>query len=94
MLVLFFWKDKESYFWGQEQCGEMLGPNLPWNAEAQVCAGGSDKDACQVMKTKVIDKNRPTKYFNCSSNRVIPVDPCFAILPRELQSWLELSVGE
>jgi len=36
----------------QSVCPQMLGDSLPWNANAMVCAGGKDKDACQVIQLK------------------------------------------
>jgi hypothetical protein len=31
-----------------DMCPKMLGRGLPWDEYAMVCAGGRDRDACQV----------------------------------------------
>ena len=33
---------------GPDLCRQMLTGGLPYDADAMVCAGGRDKDACQV----------------------------------------------
>ncbi len=50
VLIVFLSKVVGVTMVSQEMCPQMLGRGLPWNSEAMVCAGGRDKDACQVWK--------------------------------------------